>query len=370
MHVKAAAVFAILMACTYLGYPLVAFLLSRLRPRPVAKGLIEPLVTVVLPVFNEGQRLQAKIANILSQDYPSERLQLVVADDGSTDGSVECLKPSPTPMVTIVSLPARRGKAAALNAAVPLATGDIVVFTDARQDLAPHALRRLVTNFADPSVTAVSGRLETSASSADGLFRKYEETLRQWEAAWGSCAGATGALYAIRRCAWRPVPEDAILDDLFISLSAASRGRLVYEREAVAIDSGDDSARCWKRRLRTLAGNWQMLLHARQFSGAFSPSTLLQLICHKVLRVLFPFFAAGLLFSLLWEGGTLLAPALVAAACGVLVLAACPEARCRSRLSGIAAGLFVAPVEALVRYALGRETARWDRHPPRLPAQP
>ena len=268
MWFKAALVFAGLMGFAYLGYPLIAFMLSRLVRRPVMKGCCQPAITVLLPVYNEGDRLTDKVHNLLAQSYPAARAQIVVVDDGSNDGSVERLQAEHIRGVSVVRLAERSGKAGALNAGMQKATGEVIVFTDARQDLADRALPALLSNFADARVSAVTGRILPAGRGADSLFRRYEEALRGWEASWGSCTGATGALYAVRRGALAAIPSDSILDDLLISLSAARHGRLVYEKNAVAVEYPQGSKRIWARRLRTLAGNWQMLLHPRRFKAA------------------------------------------------------------------------------------------------------
>jgi len=355
MPLKAAMFFGCLMVFTYAGYPLIAFLFSRVFRRPVARRTITPAISIILPVHNEGARLAAKIANLLGQGYPSESLEIIVVDDGSSDGAAGRLEREGIAGVKVVSLPERQGKASALNAGMSAANGDIIVFTDVRQELAPGALAALVANFADGGVAAVTGRLAAAGGGAEGLFRRYEELLRRWESAWGSCAGATGALYAVRREFARPIPPETILDDLVISLGAARHGRLVYEKGAMAIEAFEEASRIRARRLRTLAGNWQMLFHAGRFRTAYSRRTAAQVICHKGLRLLFPFLAAGCAVSAAAAGPAFAWTVIAAVAAAIAWLPG------GGQLCELLKFLLASPVHALGRYMLGRETVLWAR---------
>jgi cellulose synthase/poly-beta-1,6-N-acetylglucosamine synthase-like glycosyltransferase len=361
MSLKAALVFAGLMGFAYLGYPFIAFILSRLVRRPVMKGCYQPAITVVLPVYNEGDRLIDKVHNLLAQRYPAAKTEIVVVDDGSHDGSIERLEAEHLRGVSVVRLPGRGGKASALNAGIQNATGEVIVFTDARQDLADRALPALMSNFADARVSAVTGRILPAGASADSLFRRYEEALRSWEASWGSCTGATGALYAVRRGALAAIPSDTILDDLLISLSAARQGRLVYEKNAAAIEYPQGRKRIWARRLRTLAGNWQMLLHPQRFKAAFASRMLPQIICHKGLRLLFPFFSAGFVISMLAAFPRESAVCLAAVAAGIAAGVALRRSGRLPQMAELPMSLFLAPIQALLRYAFGRETVLWAK---------
>lgn len=367
MPLKATLVFAALMAFTYAGYPLIAFLLARIAGRNVNRAPYRPTVSVILPVHNEGDRLVRKARNLLEQTYASDRMELIVVDDGSTDGSAERLALRELPGVTVVMLAERGGKAAAINAGLERATGQVVVFTDARQELVPKAIESLLENLADPRVAGVTGRLATPGKNADGFFRRYVERLRSWEAQWGSCAGATGALYAVRRRNVRQLPPETILDDLVMSLQAASTGRLVYDERAVAVEGPQDFACVWRRRLRTLAGNWQIVLHPVRFRRIFSMRAVVPLVCQKSLRLFFPFFCAGFVISAAcglpslpaWAPSALVT-ATVMLAVG-LVLAAAQQKSVAGRAGRVFASIFVAPLQALLLYVSGRETVLWAK---------
>jgi cellulose synthase/poly-beta-1,6-N-acetylglucosamine synthase-like glycosyltransferase len=361
MPLRATLLFALLMVFTYAGYPLVAFLLARIAGRGVKRATYRPTVSVILPVHNEGDRLVRKVRNLREQTYAGDRVEIIVVDDGSTDGSAERLSLRAPAGVGVVMLPQRYGKATAINAGLEAATGQVIVFTDARQTLEPKAIEMLLENLADPSVAAVTGRLATVDRTADGFFRRYVERLRSWEALWGSCAGVTGALYAVRRKYAAALPADTILDDLVMSLGAASRGRLVYDTRAVAIEEPQDYGRVWRRRLRTLAGNWQILLHPLRYRRILSARALVPLVCQKALRLFFPFFAAGFAISAAY----LLPLAAILATVAVAVLGASMVAAFKRGAVGHAgqalASVFLAPVEALLLYLVGRETVLWAK---------
>src|SRR6266550_24644 len=203
--------------------------------------------------------------------------------------------------INVSVLPSRRGKAAALNHAVAIAAGDVLIFTDVRQEVAAGAVERLVANLASPDVGAVSGSLAiSSASGSEGLYERYwrfERWLRSREAAWDSSVGVTGALYALRRELWSPLPHGLLLDDVWVPFQVVRAGfRVVSDSLAVTIDVPSPSdATELDRKIRTLTGNYQLI--------AWMPTVLIpwknriwwQFISHKVLRLLTPFAAASVL---------------------------------------------------------------------------
>ena len=218
-NVVAAAALAVLFY-SYLGYPLLlgafAALRRRREPAPVAAADL-PAVTVVIPCYNEAEHVAAKIANLRAADYPPGKIEIVVVSDGSGDRTVDVARA--TTGVRVVSWLERRGKAAALNAGLRAAHGDVLVLTDANARLEAGALRALVTPFADPNVGAVCGEQVIGAGAAgERFYWRYEAYLKRREAALGSVVGADGSLYAVRRELFRPLPEDRlIMDDFFVS---------------------------------------------------------------------------------------------------------------------------------------------------------
>jgi poly-beta-1,6-N-acetyl-D-glucosamine synthase len=289
------------------GYPILLYLRARFWSNPIRKGAIFPRVTILLAAHNEEKNLPVKLANLATLDYPVELLDVVVVSDGSTDGTDKILKDWEGPGRRSIPLATHRGKAAALNAGMAAARGELVVFTDARQAIAPDALKSLVANFADPRVGCVSGELmlreNRGAGSAQGvgLYWRIEKNIRHWEGLSGSTVGATGALYAVRTKLLRSLPEDLILDDVYIPLQVVRQGqRVVFEPEARAWDDLVPTGKQeFRRKLRTLSGNYQLLQLA---PWTLTPSNplLLEFICHKLLRLLVPFALLGLLVSAFW----------------------------------------------------------------------
>jgi cellulose synthase/poly-beta-1,6-N-acetylglucosamine synthase-like glycosyltransferase len=288
---------------TYLGYPVAIWLLARLRNPGVRKAAITPRVSVVLPCHNEALAITSRIRNLLECDYPEDLLEIVVVSDGSTDRTAEAARENPDRRVSVLSYEGRQGKATALNSGVAHARGEIVVFADARQSFERGAIKALVASFADPRVGAVSGAYLVSDPSGAvaqgvGFYWKYEEWIRRNEGAFDSIIGAAGAIYAIRRDLWHPVPADTILDDVYTPMQIAGRGlRVVFEEKALAYDGARDSAsREFSRRARTLMGNYQLCqLMPRLLTPTYR--LFFQFLSHKLIRLAAPFFLIALLLS-------------------------------------------------------------------------
>jgi biofilm PGA synthesis N-glycosyltransferase PgaC len=299
----------LLTAYAYLGYLAVLSLYVRFRGRPVLKGPFSPSVSVIIAAHNEQANLPAKLQNLRQLDYPSELLQIVIASDGSTDATVSILREN-EPFVLPVILDHARGKANALNAAVGHATGDILLFLDVRQDVDTDALRELVANFSDPHVGAVSGELLLQtptgqpAGDALGIYWKIEKAVRKLESASGSVVGVTGAIYAIRRQLYTPIPIGTLLDDVFVPMNIARTGsRVIFEPAAIARDYiFSEKGKEFSRKVRTLTGNYQLI---RLSPWLLSPANplLFRLISHKLLRLLVPLLLLLMLISSALAGG-------------------------------------------------------------------
>lgn len=281
---------------TYAGYPLQLWLMTRLRPQPVLRGADTPEVVMIVVGFNEAHRIAAKVQTCLNQDYPADKLRVLIVSDGSTDRTADVVRAMNDPRVQVLECPTRRGKAACLNDGVAHTTAPLIVFTDARQRLNPQAVSQLVANFADPSIGAVSGELvfEQADGSpfADGIgaYWLYEKFIRNSEARTGSVVGVTGALYALRRECFAPIPAETILDDVAIPMQAAMKGwRVSFEGGALAYDlPSTDAAKEKIRKVRTLAGNFQLVsLYPALLSPWHNPLWG-RFMAHKMLRVLCP----------------------------------------------------------------------------------
>ena len=294
---------ALVVLYVYIGYPLLLLVWSRLRPKPVHGHQNEPPVSVILAVRDEAEALERKIANLRSLDYPKSHLQIVVVSDGRHPGTAAVLRRHGG---VVDALYVRRGgKAQALNAGVEAARHDILVFADVRQRFDRQALHGLVAPLADPTVGGVSGELmldvETGGGSADigeglGGYWRYEKWLRRQESAIGSTMGATGAIYALRRALWRPLPADTILDDVLAPMRAVlAASRVVFSSEALAFDPVAPSGVELRRKIRTLAGNYQILRLEPRLLNPFRNPVWIQYMSHKVGRLLVPYALLALL---------------------------------------------------------------------------
>jgi len=304
----------------YGGYPLLLSARARLTARTLRKTGVDaegpwPSISIVLAARNEAARLPARVANLLELTYPGRR-QIIVVSDGSTDHTGDALS-SFGPNVRVIEVPAG-GKPLALNAGVARSTGEILVFADARQHFSPAALVEMVANFADPQVGGVTGELLLDCKGPDGavstvgegvgLYWKYEKWLRRNESAVWSTLGATGAIYALRRAVWRPLPADTLLDDVLAPMRAVLSGhRIVFEPRAQAFDrTSPDAVAESRRKTRTLAGNYQILAQEPRLLVPFVNPVWLQYVSHKVGRLLVPwalaaaFISSGFLAAASW----------------------------------------------------------------------
>jgi biofilm PGA synthesis N-glycosyltransferase PgaC len=302
---------AALIAYVYVGYPLLLAAWARMAPRPPKKYQFPaghwPSLSIILAARNERSRLPVRVANLLTLPYDGPR-ELIVVSDGSTDGTAEAVAPfTSRNEIRFVEVPAG-GKPLALNAGVAIATGNILVFADARQRFTGAALSALVSNFADPQVGAATGELildcesGSSASSIGdgvGVYWKYEKWLRRNESLVRSTLGATGAIYALRRSLWRPLPAGTLLDDVLAPMRAVLGGwRVVFEDQAVAMDrTAPDAAAEARRKRRTLAGNYQILAQEPRLLLPIVNPVWLQYMSHKVGRLIVPWALVALLVS-------------------------------------------------------------------------
>jgi poly-beta-1,6-N-acetyl-D-glucosamine synthase len=293
---------AAVIAYTYFGYLAWLWLRGRWPRKDVMRGPCLPFVSIVVVVRNEEQVLQRKLGNLLTLDYPAEFMQLVVVSDGSTDRTEAILREyASNPRVSVVLNQLSRGKASGLNDAFEIVQGDIVMFTDARQEVEPGALHLLLENLADPQVGCVSGELmlgdpKTGESSEGlGIYWRVEKRIRELESASGSVIGATGALYAVRRNLLVPLPPATILDDVYLPMQVARQGfRVVFDSRARAWDSNLGAEREFARKVRTLTGNYQLLQLAPWLLTSANPIRF-EFVSHKLLRLIVPFALAGIL---------------------------------------------------------------------------
>jgi cellulose synthase/poly-beta-1,6-N-acetylglucosamine synthase-like glycosyltransferase len=304
---------AALAGYSYLGYPAWLWLRSRWSPRPVRRGFALPSVSAVMVVRNEEAVVARKLDNLLTLDYPQEKLDVVVVSDGSSDRTPEILagyardpglRIGAQPRVQTLLRPASQGKAAGLNDAIGLASGEVLLFTDARQHIETGALRRLVENFADPDVGAASGELmlgdpaDGETGKGMGLYWRIEKKIRELESASGSVVGATGAIYCARRILLAPLPAGTILDDVLLPMQVVRQGsRVVFDSRARAWDTPDlGGDREFSRKVRTLSGNYQLLQLAPWLLGSKN-AIRFEFVSHKLSRLAVPFALLALLLA-------------------------------------------------------------------------
>ena len=280
----------LLLAYTHAGYAILAAMLARRHGRLPAQADMTPPLTVVITAYNEAPRIAQRIGDVLAQDYPAHNISLIVVSDGSDDGT-ERAAAIGDPRVHVLALSRNVGKAAALNAAMALVTTEFVVFSDARQRFATGTLRHLMRAFADPRVGAVSGELQIVENDTRvGLYWRLETFLREREALLGWLHGVSGAVYALRAQLFRPLPSGLLLDDLWVPLHVAFAGSRVWmARDAIAYDMPSATTVIeYRRKLRTLAGNWQLLARLPRLLNPRRNPVFFAWCSHKLLRVIAP----------------------------------------------------------------------------------
>lgn len=308
---------------TYLGYGLVLYLMVRIkrlvRKREIPELCDEELpdITLLVAAYNEFDYVDEKMQNSLALNYPAQKLHLMWVTDGSDDGTPELIREQ-YPQVEVLHQPERRGKIAAMNRAVKFVKTPIIVFSDANTVIGADSLRRIAALFSRPDVGCVSGEKrilneeKAAASSAgEGIYWKYESTLKRWDAELYSAVGAAGELFAVRTELFNEVEPDTLLDDFIISLRIAMKGyRIEYDPDAYAAEWASASiAEELKRKIRIAAGGIQSVVRLYPLLNIFKYGVLsFQYISHRVLRwVVTPFLLPlALIFNVLLAPESLL----------------------------------------------------------------
>lgn len=298
----------------YVGFPLVLAIRGILHPSTTINRRSNrfPAITVIIAAYNEADGIIKKLENVLASDYPQDQLEIIVASDGSTDGTNGLVESFKAPAVRLLDLP-RLGKNIAINEAVKIARGEILIFTDADSILYPDSLMRLVAPFSEPGVGGVSGDFRYASQNVrqegERAYWNYDRLLKRLQSTSGSVSGAAGALYAIRSPLFIPVPA-GVTDDFFSAMQVvSSHHRLIFEPRAVAYGAMASSAQAEFRRkvrviTRGLHGIWLMRHLLNPFSYGFFA---IQLFTHKVLRrlVVIPLLLLAATAPLLWHTGWL-----------------------------------------------------------------
>jgi cellulose synthase/poly-beta-1,6-N-acetylglucosamine synthase-like glycosyltransferase len=373
-----------LVAFTYLGAPVLILARAVLRPRPVRSAPIEPSISVVIAARNEESSIGGRLVNLAALDYPPELLEVIVASDGSDDGTVAVARAASNGRVEVLDLD-RVGKADALNAAIARASGEVVVFSDANTAFAPDALRAIVRPLADPTVGGVAGNQvytsddRSSAQTGERSYWDFDRFMKRAESAAGSTVSATGAIYALRR-SLVPTIIAGVTDDFYTSTAVIDQGkRLVFAPDAIAFEPpAATSSREYGRKVRIITRGFRGVGARR---GLMDPRRTgfyaVQLAWHKLLRRLMavPIIVIGVVTMSLARGSrfhravtVLQLGGYAAAAIGLLA----PNSRIgRSRpIAFVSFFVMVnlASLHAAVNVLRGKRIERWEPARPALPA--
>jgi cellulose synthase/poly-beta-1,6-N-acetylglucosamine synthase-like glycosyltransferase len=311
----------------YLGYPIVLVLLRRIIHRPVRKADYTPFISILIPAYNEEEMIGQKLRNCLSLDYPAEQMEIVVACDGCKDNTAAIAKSfEDGKRLRVLDYAVNRGKTTILNEGVKELKGEIVVFSDAAALLYKDSVRKILANFADPEVGAVSGKYvvvkadEVDVGKSEDIYWKYETFLKVQESELSSNLGAHGHLHAIRKHLYPGLPPGTINDDYIIPVSVLGKGyRAVYEPKAIVYEEAREMTG-FGRRVRIMAGNLQQLREIKSVLRPFLPLPLFFFLSHKVSRLLVPFaMVAALIANLFLLGEPIYQLLLIAQAVFYLV---------------------------------------------------
>jgi cellulose synthase/poly-beta-1,6-N-acetylglucosamine synthase-like glycosyltransferase len=291
---------------THLGYPIAVAALARVRPRPPRRADILPSVTLIVPAHNEEDVIERKLENVLALDYPPEQLDVVVTSDASTDATHAIVARFADRGVRLIECE-RGGKVAAQDRAVRETAGEIVAFGDANVEWEPGALRELVAPFADPAVGMACGHVRlvnpSGGTNQEGVYWRYEMWLRARESLVHSMTGSNGAIYAVRREAYREVDPRFGHDLSFPYLMVQNGYRAVYEPRAHATENmTTDIEDEFRRKVRMFEHAWLMLFRGRMFRLRVGPVYWVELVSHRLLR-----YWSGPLHVLLLASSALLA---------------------------------------------------------------
>lgn len=297
---------------TYVLFPLLLALRAWLVPKPHHEEAIQPSVSILIACHNEEANIERKLQNLFKLDYPAEWLQLIIISDGSTD-ETENIVDRFTDRVALVAMP-RQGKHAALNAGMRVASGELVVFSDANSMFDPDAIRMLARPFADEQVGGAAGdqrydgkRPASNVQEGERSYWNFDRWLKRAQSRAGSVTSATGAIYAIRRELFEEVPG-GVTDDFFVSTQVIAKGyRLVFAENAIAREPVSDTGTAeFQRKVRLMTRGLRGVVEMRQLLNPFCYGFYsLQLFSHKVLRrlIVFPLIILAVTSPLLWEYG-------------------------------------------------------------------
>lgn len=289
----------------YIGYPLLVYLVSLIRPLKVKRESIKPTVTVLITAYNEEKDIRAKLENTLQIDYPKEKLEILVASDGSTDKTDDIVREFAGQGIKLFRQEGRVGKTTTQNNAVEQALGEIILFSDATTMYQPNVLQEMLPNFADETVGCVAGKLiyvdsnQTTIGMGAKSYWNYETFLKEAESRACSLIGASGCLYAVRREAYKPMYAEACSDFLIATVMYEQGLRTIYEPNAVCVEeTNNKSDKEMKMRVRVISQTFTDLWRNRKMMNPLrSGFYAIELISHKLLRYAVPLFLFLIFFS-------------------------------------------------------------------------
>jgi biofilm PGA synthesis N-glycosyltransferase PgaC len=364
---------AAVLVYTYIGYPLLVGLWAKWRGRPVRKGPFAGSFTILISAHNEERRIAKRLTELCRLIESSGHAgDIIVVADGCTDATVALAESFERDHpVHVLVLEDNVGKAAALTEAAAYATGDVLLFADVRQTWAADTIPNLLANFADPDVGAVSGDLQLESApgvlAGIGLYWRFEKWLRKQESRVRSQVGVTGAISGVRRELFSPIPPGTLLDDVYWPLCAAMAGqRVVHDESARAFDRlPEKSSAEFRRKVRTLAGNYQLVGLLPESLLPWRNPVWLAWVSHKLMRLVSPWALIGALAAPLAVGAAAFSTLFVLQAVAyAIAIAGLHPSLGRSRLLGAAASFLILNAAAWVAFwvwLLGRTTSAWRK---------
>lgn len=304
---------SLLLVYAFVIFPLLTFLLSFVTRRDEGTLVNQnelPSITLIIPAFNESTVIKAKLENSLSVAYPQNNLEIIVASDGSDDGTNEIAQAFSSDQIRVLAFKQRRGKATTVADAIDKSRAELLCLCDANVYFAPDAIMKMVSHFDDPSVGAVSGdvRLDSEQSSfgtGESFYYTLERRIQIGESQFASMMGVDGGMYLMRRQLYRTLPGDTILDDFAISMDILNQGyRIIYEPEAIANECATELASDEFRRRKRMAAGTVQIVTRRQFPSVFRTKLWFLFVSHKLLRwispiILLTWFAVALIGAII-----------------------------------------------------------------------
>jgi cellulose synthase/poly-beta-1,6-N-acetylglucosamine synthase-like glycosyltransferase len=363
-----------MLAYTYFGYPVVIGALARLFPARSGHEVewSAAKVTICLSVYNGASFLPAKVESLQAQDYPAEQIEILIFCDGCPDESERIARslaasPSAGGRIRVLSAGKRQGKPSALNALRAEARGDLLLLCDVRQPFSTNVVSALVGAMSDERVGCATGNVVASGGAGSGVYWRYEKWIRRQESRFRGVVGVNGAIAMLRRRDLMLLPENLILDDVYIPMTLAMRGlRAKFVNEAEAYDTAFEDEQEFRRKVRTLAGNYQLFSIMPALLVPFRNPVWFETVSHKILRLIAPWLmlvlAGTSLASSLSQVGMVAVWMRALVATQVVFYGAAVVGRRAGRAAGIARTflvLNVAAVVGLVRYLRGRQRVTW-----------